>query len=109
MADDVPELMTVREAAKTLGVHPSTLRNWERSGRLRAVRVGARRDRKFNKEDVLAAAEGGVAPRYATLQDLAATSGQPTLAEVLSKLPSMQGVDRVMPLSLRPSVLTTTT
>ena len=72
MADELPELMSIREAAKALGVHSSTLRNWDRLGKLPAVRVGSRRDRKFNKEDVLAAAEGISPSDYAALEDLAA-------------------------------------
>lgn len=58
MTKEVDELMTIREAARILGVHPSTLRNWDRVGRLKAVRVGSRRDRRFKKSDVLAEAEG---------------------------------------------------
>jgi len=50
----VPELITIREAAKMLGVHPSTLRNWDHAGRLKAVRVGSRGDRRFEKAEVLA-------------------------------------------------------
>lgn len=57
VTDEGRELMSIREAAKTLGVHPSTLRNWDRAGRLKAVRVGSRRDRRFKKSEVLAEAE----------------------------------------------------
>lgn len=32
------EYLTVREAASVLGVSPSTLRNWDRTGKLRAIR-----------------------------------------------------------------------
>jgi len=66
VTEEASELMSIREAAKTLGVHPSTLRNWDRAGRLKAVRVGSRRDRRFKKSEVLAEAQaqapaGGVA------------------------------------------------
>lgn len=33
------EFVTVRSAAEILGVSPSTLRNWDRRGRLRATRA----------------------------------------------------------------------
>ena len=50
---EVPELLTLREAAAILKCHPNTLRNWDRSGVLKAVRIGSREDRRFRKEDVL--------------------------------------------------------
>lgn len=45
------ELLQVREAARALGVHENTLRRWEESGYIRAVRLpsGVRR---FRPEDV---------------------------------------------------------
>jgi len=47
------QLMKVREAARTLGVHENTIRRWEERGLLRAVRLpsGVRR---FRPEDVAA-------------------------------------------------------
>ena len=47
---DVAELVTLRQAAELIKVHPNTLRNWERSGKILAVRIGARRDRRFHKK-----------------------------------------------------------
>lgn len=44
----LPELLTLRQAANLLSVHPNTLRNWEREGRISAVRIGSRRDRRFS-------------------------------------------------------------
>lgn len=46
---DVPELLTIREASRMINVHPNTLRNWEREGKIQAVRIGARRDRRYPK------------------------------------------------------------
>lgn len=45
------QLLQVREAAHTLGVHENTLRRWEESGLVRAVRLpsGVRR---FRPEDI---------------------------------------------------------
>lgn len=47
----VPELMQVRAAARQLGVHENTLRRWEETGLIRAVRLpsGVRR---FRREDI---------------------------------------------------------
>ena len=70
VTDEIDELIGIRDAAKMLGVHPSTLRNWDRTGRLRAVRVGSRRDRRFKKSEVLAEA-GAQRPRDClTVKDL---------------------------------------
>ncbi|WKZ29267.1 MAG: DNA (cytosine-5-)-methyltransferase [Patescibacteria group bacterium] len=46
-------LITLREASEILGMHPNTLRNWERSGRIKCVRIGARGDRRFDYDSLL--------------------------------------------------------
>lgn len=58
------ELMKVREAAKTLGVHENTVRRWEERGLLRAVRLpsGVRRFRPEDIEAVRAQMFTGFAP-----------------------------------------------
>lgn len=48
----IGELLTLREAARALNVHPNTLRNWERAGLLPVVRVGPRRDRRFHRHEI---------------------------------------------------------
>lgn len=50
---EIPALLTLREAADILKCHPNTLRNWDRSGLLKAIRIGGRRDRRYKKEDIL--------------------------------------------------------
>ena len=45
-------LLTIRQAAKLLNVHPDTLRRWERAGKLKSIRVGSRRDRRYRNEDL---------------------------------------------------------
>lgn len=50
---DLKELLTIREICRLFNVHPNTLRNWDRSGKLKAVRIGSRKDRRYKKEDVL--------------------------------------------------------
>lgn len=45
-------LLTVREAARRLSVHPNTLRRWSNKGIIGAHRIGPRRDRRFREEDI---------------------------------------------------------
>jgi len=47
-----PELITLREAADILKVHPNTLRLWDKKGILVAVRIGQKKIRKYRKEDI---------------------------------------------------------
>lgn len=46
-------LLTLREASELLKCHPNTLRNWDRKGILKAVRIGERGDRRYRKDDVM--------------------------------------------------------
>jgi len=46
---ELPELLTIKQASQLINVHPNTLRNWEREGKIAAVRIGSRRDRRFHK------------------------------------------------------------
>ena len=48
-----PELITLREAADILKVHPNTLRLWDKKGILVAIRIGQKKIRKYRKEDIL--------------------------------------------------------
>jgi len=49
---DLPELLTLDEAAKYLKCHPNTLRQWDRKGILPAIRIGERKARRYKKEDL---------------------------------------------------------
>lgn len=49
---DVPELITLKEASQILKVHPNTLRNWDRKGVLKAVRIGVKKIRRYRKKDI---------------------------------------------------------
>jgi len=48
----IPELLTMKETRELLKVHANTLRQWDKKGILKAVRFGARRDRRYKKEDI---------------------------------------------------------
>lgn len=57
---DIPKLISIKEAAMILNVHPETLRRWDRIGKLKAVRVGTRQgggDRKYKEADIRALIE----------------------------------------------------
>ena len=47
---EIPELLTIKQAAEMINVHPNTLRNWEKEGKIQAVRIGSRRDRRYPKK-----------------------------------------------------------
>ena len=49
----VPELLTLKQACAALQCHPNTLRQWDENGILKAIRFGARRDRRYRKQDIL--------------------------------------------------------
>ncbi|QQG43374.1 MAG: helix-turn-helix domain-containing protein [Candidatus Daviesbacteria bacterium] len=52
----LPELLTIKQVAKILNVHPTTLRRWDKKGKLKAIRVGTRRgvgERRYHREDII--------------------------------------------------------
>lgn len=46
------KLLRIREAAEILGVNPETLRRWDREGKLKAIIISTRGDRRYRKEDI---------------------------------------------------------
>jgi len=44
------KLLRIREAAEMLGVSTETLRRWDNEGRLKAVRIGNRGDRRYKMD-----------------------------------------------------------
>ena len=46
------EIMTLSETAAFLSVSKQTLRNWDKQGILKAVRYGARKDRRYLLKDI---------------------------------------------------------
>jgi len=51
--EDLPDLLTVREVAELLRVSPLTLKRWGKRGKLPAIRINSRGDRRYKKEAVL--------------------------------------------------------
>ena len=48
-----PKLISLRETARILKVHKETLRRWDHKGKLKAIRVGSRQDRKYLASDII--------------------------------------------------------
>ena len=68
--------LTVKKAARVLGVHPNTVRAWSEAGRLRFYRINDRGDRRYRLGDLqrfLAAAE---APASAGIHEPGGRSGR---------------------------------
>lgn len=51
--DELPDLLTVREVAEILRVSPLTIKRWGKRGKLPAIRINSRGDRRYKKEAVL--------------------------------------------------------
>ena len=45
-------LLTISQASKFLNVHPDTLRRWEKEGQIDSIRLGNRRDRRYELESL---------------------------------------------------------
>jgi excisionase family DNA binding protein len=51
--NNLPDLLTVREVAQVLRVSPLTIKRWGKRGKLPAIRINSRGDRRYKKEAVL--------------------------------------------------------
>ena len=51
-SERMSDMLTVREVAQLLHVHPNTLRRWSNNGRIRAYRITPRGDRRFEREEI---------------------------------------------------------
>jgi len=47
---DLPDLMTIREVAQLLRVSPLTIKRWGKKGKLPAIRINSRGDRRYKKD-----------------------------------------------------------
>lgn len=50
--DKLSELLTIRQVSELLKVHIETLRRWDNEGKLKAIRISNRGDRRYRKEDI---------------------------------------------------------
>lgn len=55
---DLPDLLTLREVSQLLRVSTLTLKRWGKSGKLPAIRINSRGDRRFKREEVLKVLNG---------------------------------------------------
>lgn len=51
--ESLPDLLTVREVSDLLRVSPLTIKRWGKRGKLPAIRINSRGDRRYKKEAVL--------------------------------------------------------
>lgn len=51
--EDLPDLLTIKEVAELLRVSPLTIKRWGKAGKLPAIRINSRGDRRYRKEVVL--------------------------------------------------------
>lgn len=52
----LPKLLNINQVAKILGVVPPTLRRWDKTGKLKAIRVGNKTgvgERRYRREDII--------------------------------------------------------
>lgn len=51
--DNLPDLMTIKEVSELLRVSPLTIKRWGKKGKLPAIRINSRGDRRYKKEVIL--------------------------------------------------------
>jgi len=51
--NNLPDLLTVSEVAKLLRVSPLTIKRWGKRGKLPAIRINSRGDRRYRKESIM--------------------------------------------------------
>ena len=52
MSEELPQLMSIKKAAEMLSVTPLTLRNWDRDGKLKALRHPLNNYRVYKRQDI---------------------------------------------------------
>jgi len=50
---DLPNLLTITEAATILRVSNLTLKRWSKKGKLPCIRINSRGDRRYKKSDII--------------------------------------------------------
>ncbi len=51
--DNLPDLLTIKEVSDLLRVSPLTIKRWGKKGKLPAIRINSRGDRRYTKEVIL--------------------------------------------------------
>ncbi len=51
--NNLPPLLTIKEAAQILRVSPLTLKRWGKRGKLIPIRINSRGDRRYKREAIL--------------------------------------------------------
>jgi len=51
--DNLPDLMTIKEVSQLLRVSALTIKRWGKKGKLPAIRINSRGDRRYKKEVIL--------------------------------------------------------
>jgi len=51
--EQMGNMLTVREVAQLLHIHPNTLRRWSNRGLIKAYRITPRGDRRYRREEIL--------------------------------------------------------
>ena len=51
--ENMPDLLTVREVSELLRVSALTIKRWGKRGKLPAIRINSRGDRRYKKEAIL--------------------------------------------------------
>lgn len=51
--DNLPDLLTIKEVSELLRVSPLTVKRWGKNGKLPAIRINSRGDRRYKKEVIL--------------------------------------------------------
>lgn len=52
MNEELPKLISIKKASEILGVTPLTLRNWDRDGKLKALRHPMNNYRVYKRQDI---------------------------------------------------------
>lgn len=62
-------LLTISQVSTMLGVHPDTLRRWEKQDLIHPVRFGNRKDRRYSIDEVNSLLEKGISPIVSEVKD----------------------------------------
>src|ERR1035437_5565558 len=75
------KLLRVGPAARILGIHPDTLRDWERADKIPCIRVGVRNERRFARADLERLLRKDVPRKVALYLRVSGSAGQETSLE----------------------------